>query len=157
MKNAACDETQDTMRRPGFTPGGDADMAAHLRSCPSCSEALEMATWLRAAARRETGADRLPSASQIWWRAQIIRDLVEQESLSRQVTRPARWMQWTGAGLVGLLTALFITFQAALLLEPVLDMASSPTGWRWLAGLLVVGTVLPLAAFTALWVTWREA
>ena len=154
MKNAACDEILDAVRRPDFTP--DDGVAAHLRKCTSCSEALELATWLRTAAALEP-ARALPSASQIWWRARIIRDLVEQESLTRQVTRPTRWMQWTGLAVVGLLMALFLAFQAALLLEPLADMVSSPAGWRWLAGLLIAGTAVPLAAFTALWVTWREA
>ncbi len=35
--------------------------------------------------------------------------------------------------------------------------AGSPAPWDWLAGLLLAGTVVPLAGFTALWVVWREA
>lgn len=43
--------------------------------------------FLQEAAREP--ASPLPTAAQVWWRAQIIRDLVKKETQERRATRPA--------------------------------------------------------------------
>lgn len=126
------------------------------------AEEADVARWLRRAALQEppeSHGRRLPSASQLWWKAQIIRRLVERDRLAEQATRPARWSQWAGLGLVCLL----LTFLSAWLGSDLLMKLDSETlsqavsGPRGLVGLLVAGTVLPLVGFGVFWTMWRDA
>ena len=160
MKHPACEKTREALRQPGAKPGIDQEIAAHAASCPSCAETLKVSAWLQSAARQTAPRHGLQSASQLWWRAQIIHDLVEKETLAERITRPTRWMQGTGLVLLCLLVTLFLTWQTSTLLaglEPNASIDWTATGWRWLFGLLVAGTALPLAGFTALWIWWRDA
>ncbi len=122
------------------------------------AEELAVASWLRDVAR-ETAARALPSASQLWWKAQIIRRLVERDALSERATRPLCLSQWLGLGLVCFVVALVITSLGSGLLGG-LDLAAWTTGaaaWRFVLGLFLVGTVLPLLGLGTLWLLWREA
>jgi predicted anti-sigma-YlaC factor YlaD len=54
----------------------DPEAATHLAGCPSCREALHLATELAALARRSLPPPRaLPTASELYWRAEIARRL----------------------------------------------------------------------------------
>ena len=37
------------------------------------------------------------------------------------------------------------------------DPASNTLSWRWVAGLFLFGTVLPVLGVGALWMLWRDA
>lgn len=136
----------------------DGALVAHARSCPSCAEELGVARWLRVVAR-ETPPRPLPSASQLWWKAQIIRRLVEQESLTDRATRPLRLTQWISLGILSVVFTLIVSWLASSFLGD-LDLAALPTGasdWRWLLGLFLFGTVLPVLGLGTLWMLWRNA
>ncbi len=136
----------------------DGELAEHARTCAACAEALGVATWLRRAASEEEPRSGLPSADHLWWRAQIIRDLVAKESLVERSTRSSRWTQLVGLGLLCLLGGLALTWLTSSLFGDLqTEVAAGSVPWRWLAGLLLAGTVVPLAGFTVLWVLWRES
>ncbi len=131
--------------------------AEPLGSCPDCAEAAGVAAWLRAAASEEPPRADLPSASHLWWRARIIRDLVENESQVERVTRASRWSQAIGLALLGLLAAVSLTWLTSGLLGGLNQQISDGgVPWGWLAGLLLAGTAIPLVGFGALWLLWRE-
>ncbi len=150
-----CEDVQETL---GQGRGLSSELAEHVHSCASCTEALNVATWLRREASQDVPRSDLPSASHLWWRARIIRDLTANESLIEQATRSTRWMQGLGLGLLGLLIASGLTMLTASLFSGLQTQAAAGSmPWSWLVGLLVVGTIVPLAGFTALWTLWREA
>ncbi len=122
------------------------------------AEERVVARWLRDVAR-ETTPRAVPSASQLWWKAQIIRRLVERDALADRATRPLRLSQWLGLGIVCFVFALVLTSLGSGLLGD-LDLAAWTTGaatWRFILGLFLVGTVLPLLGLGTLWLLWREA
>ncbi len=122
------------------------------------SETAAVADWLQREARRQPPRDGLPSASHLWWRAQIIRDLVERETAVERATRPVRWLQVVALGALGLAIALALRWLTASLLGGLeTQVAGATVSLRWLGGLLLAGTVVPLAGFAALWLLWREA
>ena len=51
--------------------GADDHLREHVASCVACAEAREMAEMMRALERETLGDTRLPSAGQMWWRAQL--------------------------------------------------------------------------------------
>ena len=55
---------------------------------------------LRQLARETRPIKPLPSAEQIWWRAEVIRRLVSRDEAARQAERPLLWSQAAGLFLV---------------------------------------------------------
>jgi hypothetical protein len=114
-----------------------------------------VADWLRRAAHQESleaRGRRLPSAGHLWWKAQIIRKLVERDRMAERATRPARWSQWAGLGLACVLMTLF----AAWLGYGLFSQLDAETLPRLVVGLFVAGTVLPLVGFAVFWTMWRD-
>ena len=115
--------------------------------------------WLQQAADEDELDSRrrsLPTAGHLWWKAQIIRRLVERDRLAERVTRPARWSQWLGLGIGCLLLTSFTAWLGYDLLSgfaPLMSSASAPSA---LVGLVIAGTALPLLAFGACWWMWRD-
>ena len=65
---------------------------------------------LRQLARQTRPSKPLPSAEQIWWRAEVIRRLVSREEAARQAERPLLWSQAAGLFLVvAALLSLFLS------------------------------------------------
>ena len=121
------------------------------------SENLHVAPLLERAARETPPRPDLPSASQLWWRARIIRDLTAKEQVVERATRSSRWVQGAGLALLCLLAALGLTWLSADALSGLrAEAAGNGAPWNLLAGLLFAGTVVPLAGFTALWLIWRD-
>ncbi len=121
-------------------------------------EELAVARWLQGVAH-STPPRPLPSASQLWWKAQIIRRLVERESLADRVTRPLRLTQWLSLGILSIVFALVLTWLGSSLLGD-LDLeglATAVSGWRFLLGIFLFGTVLPILGLGTVWLLWREA
>ncbi len=65
---------------------------------------------LRQLARETRPTKPLPSAEQIWWRAEVIRRLVSREEAARHAERPLLWSQ--AAGLFLVVAALLSLFLA---------------------------------------------
>ncbi len=157
MSTRTCEQVMQALERGSPDPGGGGELARHLRSCPACADALGVAGRLRRAARDQPPRAGLQSASQLWWRAQIIRDLVARESMVERATRATRWSQGIALALVSLLAAVALTWLTAGLLGGLPEqLRDGSVPWRWLAGLLLAGTLVPLAGFSALWLLWRE-
>lgn len=88
---------------------------------------------LRQLARQTRPAKPLPSAEQIWWRAEVIRRLVSREEAARQAERPLLWSQAAGLFLV-----------VAALLSLVL---SGEPKWVALVSVIVLTPLSALLAF----------
>ncbi len=158
MSDQQCREFRRALGRRGPKAVSGGELAAHRRLCASCAEALGVAGWLHRAASEEPPRAGLPSASQLWWRARIIRELVERESRVARVTRASRWSQGAALALIGLLVAAALTGLTSGLFGGLAGQVSGDAvPWGWLAGLLLAGTAVPLAGFGALWLLWRES
>ncbi len=121
----------------------------------ACSEELGVAAWLRQTAR-ETTPGPLASASQLWWRAEIIRKLVAKEHLAEKATRPLRWSQWAGLALTCLVLSFFLVWLGADFVGTGEALPAAATAGQWLLGLIAVGFVMPLAGLGALWIVSME-
>ena len=163
MKHAICDSFQEALRRKASSGSADAldrELTAHARSCRACAEELRVTGWLRSVARADSVALEsrpLPSASQLWWKAQIIRRLTEREALIERAVRPVRWSQWAGVAVGCVVMALLVAGTASHLGAGFTsDQLLIANGWQLLAAFLTAGTVLPLLGFGALWLLMRE-
>lgn len=65
------------------------DLERHLESCPQCADALIVERFLAGEAERARAATRLPTAHQIWWRA----DLRLHRELARKAQLPIRVLE----------------------------------------------------------------
>lgn len=74
----------------------DADLAAHVAACPSCSDLALVASAIVDV--RDTGAahKRLPDAGIVWLRAQMR----AREDAARRAARPIWIAQWTGMAVI---------------------------------------------------------
>lgn len=71
---------------------------------------------LRQLARQTRPEKPLPSAEQLWWRAEVIRRLVERDHAMQQAEKPLLWSQAAGLFLVVVaLLSLFISGEPRLL------------------------------------------
>lgn len=157
MNTPQCEAVLTALGRRDAATALDDQLAEHARSCASCAEAVRVTAWLRRAADETSPRSGLPSASHLWWRARIIRDLVADESTVERATRSARWTQAIGLGLLGLLIALGLAGLTVSLASSLETQAASSEPWGWLTDLFLAGTVVPLLGFAVLWWVWREA
>jgi hypothetical protein len=141
MEHTPCPHEPDVIRAArGKKLAGELPAAGgHAETCESCREALRVAGALRelAALNRPTGP--LPTAGQLWWRAEVIRRLAGNPG-EREI-RPAVWAELVGVAVAFTVLLLFVTLQASSLMgllagREALDGA--------LVKLLAV-TLLPLA------------
>lgn len=138
MEPTPCPHERDVIRAArGQKLAGE--LRAHAESCESCRETLRVAGALRelAALSRPTGP--LPTAGQLWWRAEVIRRLSGNPG-EREV-RPAVWAELLGIAAAFAVLLLFVTLQASSLLG-ILGGRETLDGA--LVKLLAV-TLLPLA------------
>jgi hypothetical protein len=108
-----------------------------------------VADWLHRIAEAEDPPPNLPTAGQIWWRAQILERLEEEDARARRAARPAVWCRH----LVGAMALAMILSALSMALGQGGGLAVSETGL-----LVASGVVLPLfAVFGVVAVLWREA
>ncbi len=139
---------QAAVRRAAADGNLNPRLAAHAEECALCQETLRVAESLQRLAAGDQ--PRLPSAGQIWWKAEIIRRLTERDEQIRKATRPILWGQAIGLVVLG------VTFLLAVLWAPQLHAGSS--GWLLggLLGELMTGnawlpvTLAPLLGLVAL-------
>jgi hypothetical protein len=100
------------------------ELRGHAEDCPDCREALTVAARLRELAAAERPG--LPTAGQIWWRAEVVRRLTAESEIAERAARPAVWGM-----LLGLLVAagglvLSLVFGAERLLAGLLPASGAP-------------------------------
>lgn len=115
------------------------ELSGHAETCASCREALRVAGALRELAAQSRPKGSLPTAGQLWWRAEVVRRLGGNPG-EREV-RPAVWAELVGVAVAFTVLLLFVTLQASSLLG-LLGGQEAVDGV--LTKLLVVG-LLPLA------------
>lgn len=129
----------------------DETLRAHVASCEVCAEARAMAELMRSLERETLQDARLPSAGQVWWRAQ----LRARREAQAAAARPVLVAQGLGAAVVlGLIAALIswqwpVLAQAAgeWLHQPVVALELSRSAWSLLGAAGILG---PLAIYWAL-------
>jgi hypothetical protein len=114
------------------------ELLGHAETCASCREALRVASALRELAAQSRPPGPLPTAGQIWWRAEVVRRLSGNPG-EREI-RPAVWAELVGVAVAFTVLLLFVTLQASSLMG--LLAGPGPSGGV-LVKLLVAG-LLPL-------------
>jgi hypothetical protein len=87
MSPAPCPREPEVVQalRRGALPE---DLRGHAEACPDCREAWTVALRLRELAERPAS---LPTAGQLWWRAEVIRRLTAEHETAEKAARPATW------------------------------------------------------------------
>ena len=123
------------------------ELRTHVQSCRVCSEVASVAVAIRDDYAEAACNVRLPSASLVWWRAEL---RLRRDSI-RAVERPLTAIQALGgAAAIGVLLALLVRLSAALreTFQPLLawtsDAPATLIQQNWLA-VLALGAVLILA------------
>jgi hypothetical protein len=132
----------------------DEELRRHAASCQACSESREMAEMMRAIERDAPAETQLPSAGQVWWRAQLRARREAREAAAR----PVLIAQGLGSAvIVGLLAALIswqwplMTGVAAMWVrQPLVALDLGLAAWSMLAAAAVLA---PLAIY---WAVARE-
>jgi hypothetical protein len=112
-------------------------------------EALQVAGALRKLAAETRPPRPLPAAGQLWWRAEVVRRLVEKQEVAERELRPAIWSELAGVVLAVAVLLLFFGLQASSFLSalgqrkafggilPTALMVLLPLAAASLAGLLL--------------------
>lgn len=123
------------------------EVRGHLAGCEDCRETFRVARSLAALARETRPARPLPSAGQLWWRAEVLRKLRErQDAPDPEALRPALWGEAAGVAFALAVLILFVSFEGAELLGRA-GGGSLP----WIAAVLALAplAVLALLGFLA--------
>lgn len=124
MSRAQCPHEPEVLQalRRGALPR---DLRGHAEECPDCREAWAVAARLRELATSE-GPAGLPTAGQIWWRAEVVRRLTAESETAEQAARPAIWGMTLGLLMAAGALVLGLTFGAGRLLTGLLPASGAP-------------------------------
>lgn len=129
------------------------EVRAHLEACEDCRETFRVARGLSALAHETRPGHPLPTAGQLWWRAEIVRKLLEQQGFpDSKAIRPALRAEAAGVAFAVLVLTLFVGFEGAELLGRATESASQ-SGILWIAAALAL---VPLAVLALLGLLVRE-
>lgn len=129
------------------------EVRGHLEACEDCRDTYRVAQGLSALARETRPAHALPSAGQLWWRAEIVRKLLEQQGAADpKAIRPALWGEAAGVAFAVLVLTLFVGFEGAELLGRATESASR----SGLLGIAAALALVPLAVLALLGLLVRE-
>ncbi|HKV12116.1 MAG TPA: hypothetical protein VJ725_28480 [Thermoanaerobaculia bacterium] len=152
MKNNVCSHEPailDAARRNVLPE----EVRAHLESCEDCRETFRVARGLSALARETRPGHALPSAGQLWWRAEVVRKLLEKQGVADpKAIRPALWGEAAGVAFAALVLILFLGFEGAEFLSRATGPVS-PGSFLWIAAVLALA---PLAVLALLGLLVRE-
>lgn len=152
MKNTVCPQEPavlDAARRDALPE----EVRVHLEACEDCRETFRVARGLSALARETRPVRPLPSAGQLWWRAEVVRKLLEQQgSPDPEGIRPALWGEVVGVAFAVVVLVLFVSFEGTEFLGHVAESASRG-GLLWIAVALALA---PLAVLALLGLLVRE-
>ena len=153
MKAAFCEHEETVHRAVGHRTAGrglDADLEAHVRDCAVCGETVRVAAFLQRAA--EADHPRLPTPSQLWWRARVVRRLTGQDPAADRATRPVMW----GLGLGALVAVMALTLLVVGLGRVFAAQVSPDLGDVW-AFLFLASVGFPVVAVAVLGLVLRES
>lgn len=94
----------DNAEASGKTNPDLAGHAGHLAECAVCRETATVSSWLSDVATETESTTFVPAADAIWWRAQVVRNLCDQDDQLDKRTRPLMLVQMA-AVLLTLVTA----------------------------------------------------
>jgi hypothetical protein len=131
-----------------------AELREHADGCVACAEARDMAETMRALERETLDDVRLPSAGQVWWRAQ----LRARREAQQAAARPVMIAQGLGAAVILGLIAAVLSWQWPLIAQvagawvrqPLVSLDLGVAAWAMLVVAAVAG---PLAIY---WAVARE-
>ena len=133
--------------------GPSEEQLAHMSSCEECREAAAVSSWLGEAARRTEKTTSVPAAETIWWRAQVVRKLCDQDSRMERRTRPLVLTQ-IAAMLLAVVTGIGLLLTSESVLEGIIGSLGSLVGGN-IAAVLAVAAVASLASGAL--VAWQAA
>lgn len=152
MKNTVCPHEPavlDAARRNVLPE----EVRAHLEACEDCRETFHVARSLSALAHETRPGHALPSAGQLWWRAEVVRKLLEKQgSPDSKALRPALWGQAAGVAFAVMVLLLFVSFEGAEFLGRAAESGSGSV-LLWIAVALALA---PLAVLALLGLLVRE-
>ena len=152
MKSTVCPHEPavlDAARRDALPE----EVRAHLEACEDCRETFHVARGLSALARETRPARPLPSAGQLWWRAEVVRKLLEpQESPAPEAMRPALWGEVVGVAFAVMVLVLFLSFEGVEFLGRAAELGSHG-GVLWIVAALALA---PLGVLALLGLLVRE-
>jgi hypothetical protein len=127
------------------------EVRAHLEACEDCRETFRVAHGLSALARETRPTRPLPSAGQLWWRAEVVRKLLEQQggAPDPRALRPAFWGEAIGIAFAVAVLILFASFEGTKLL----GSAGGNNTLLWIAAAVILA---PLAMIALLGLLVRE-
>lgn len=132
--------------------GGDLDPhREHIETCRACREAVTVTRWLGDVATLTSRRTTLPSAESIWWRAQVVRKLLDRDEKEVRRTRPLAWIQIGGVTLAAL-TVLSIFLSGNLMASGLVETLTGLVGGSGVA-VLAIAAVVSLA--TGALVAWQ--
>ncbi|HSF42773.1 MAG TPA: hypothetical protein VLT87_23410, partial [Thermoanaerobaculia bacterium] len=119
------------------------EVRGHLEGCEDCRETFRVARSLSALARETRPAHSLPSAGQLWWRAEVVRKLLEQQggAPDPKAIRPAFWGEAIGIAFAVAVLILFVSVEGA----KWLGSASGNNSLLWIAAALALAPLGVLA------------
>jgi hypothetical protein len=100
MTFRACSEQPDILDAASAGRELPAALTAHLASCPSCREQVELVRVIRGLAETPDTPHQLPDPAVIWWKAQLLRRWQAERAASAPIER-MRWIE-LGAGVASL-------------------------------------------------------
>lgn len=127
------------------------ELAAHVRGCDDCREVVAVTSWMRdvaAAARREAAAARLPTAADIWWKAEVLRRVEGRRELTRRAVRPIQVFERAAWGAVAAVVGTLAWLNAGELEAWIAGAGAARALMDPMATLALAGISLALAAGT---------
>ncbi len=124
-------------------------LAAHIKSCAECREALKVARWMQTFAAATMKPQALPAPGLLWWKAQ----LSKKQEAAKRALQPILWMQIMAAIIV-IATLIWLIDKTETQLIPVWNNIF--TSLEFIAAPLLIGLACVALICVVLAFKWRE-
>jgi hypothetical protein len=148
MTPLTCAQVRETYEGPNLGSGNSGDLADHLAKCDACAE-LVTAQMIAAAHADAEQSAQVPSAGQVWWRAQVR----ARAEARRAAERPIHVIQAVAAAVVAGALAAGIGWVAPWIKQTAFWETTAALGFAWW---LAIGAWLILAPVALYLVFARE-